>query len=118
MQLLRIRRTVGVTVSTAAVAGILAIVAASPASAKQGVPILFQGGPHNTFNGVWCVQIAVNVQADGDFGPRTTKGVENFQSKRPSLGVDGMVGPATGKFIVQIDKEKGHANCFNWVPTP
>ncbi len=100
---------------SAAALGSAAIVGASPASAHTGYRNICEGCG-NSYNAVWCVQIAVNVTADGVFGPTTKQGVENFQSKR-GLTVDGVVGPQTGNAIVSVDTSKGHGNCYNYVPT-
>lgn len=107
------RATVGLAGALAL--GSAALGAAAPASAQQGFRNICEGCG-NSYNAVWCVQIAVNVTADGNFGPTTKQGVKNFQSKR-GLAVDGVVGPATGNYIVSVDTSKGHGNCYNYVPT-
>lgn len=101
----------------------MTLLSATGASASPWARYIQEG---STGTGVRCVQEALNVWdgaglvVDGIDGPRTTRAVENFQS-REGLAVDGIVGPNTGDLIYDIDyyyvSYPSPGNCYANVPT-
>jgi Putative peptidoglycan binding domain len=80
---------------------------------------------HNNSAAVMCVQNAINgafqyndVVVDGRFGPATYQAVADFQSflndqEDQNLEIDGIVGPATGDWVVAYDGLYGE-NYYNY----
>lgn len=50
------------------------------------------------------IQKALNITADGDFGPKTEEAVKNFQ-KEHGLTADGIVGEKTWKALFPVEKD-------------
>ena len=70
----------------------------------------------NPPEGVRCVQRAVGVTQDGQFGNNTYAAVKRFQAKY-KLMRDGIVGPLTGDQIIMTLPENARFNCAKYVPT-
>jgi peptidoglycan hydrolase-like protein with peptidoglycan-binding domain len=70
----------------------------------------------NPPEGVRCVQRAVGVTQDGQFGNETYAAVKRFQAKY-KLVQDGIVGPLTGDQIIMTLPESQRFNCAKYVPT-
>ncbi len=70
----------------------------------------------NPPEGVRCVQRAVGVTQDGQFGNQTYAAVKRFQAKY-RLMQDGIVGPLTGDQIIMTLPERDRFNCAKYVPT-
>ncbi|GAA3389823.1 peptidoglycan-binding domain-containing protein [Streptomyces roseoviridis] len=115
-------RTAGVTLMAA---GLAVGALAGSAEARPGLPNINRGDDPGT--PTWCVQRAVNNWAertgqgrplgeDGIFGPGTEAWVKKFQRASGQTD-DGVVGPRTGKSI--LDNAGYHRNyCYNYVPSP
>ncbi|MFD5463405.1 peptidoglycan-binding protein [Kitasatospora sp. NPDC127059] len=115
------------TFALATAAATLAL--AAPAQAAQGVSDIGDGYP-NSYNSVHCVQTVLNnwvanvvgnpgaqVQEDGIWGPKTKGLVTYFQQVQhnadPSVGVDGIVGPQTGNYMLYSHSQP----CYSYIPT-
>ncbi len=79
-------------------------------------------GETNSYWGVKCTQIAIDlsgaasVSVDGLYGPETESGIIAFQQ---SMGLpdDGVVGPQTGKDLMAF-LWHDHPGCYRSLPTP
>ncbi|MFF5436379.1 peptidoglycan-binding protein [Streptomyces achromogenes] len=97
-------------VAAAGAGALLAVAAASGSASADQYASYIGYGYANTYNGVRCVQHAINqsptpyhlLAEDGSFGPDTYNGIVAFQRwwnvylAAPPLQVDGIVGKATG----------------------
>ncbi|HEY2207441.1 MAG TPA: peptidoglycan-binding domain-containing protein [Pseudonocardia sp.] len=77
------------------VSGLCGLAAAEPGVGRIGP------GPSDNRDGVLCVQRALNVSRDGQFGQQTYEAVKAFQ-KAHGLSVDGAVGPLTGDKLLPL----------------
>jgi peptidoglycan hydrolase-like protein with peptidoglycan-binding domain len=75
-------------------------------------------GPNyvNAPTAVECVQKALGLSQDGQFGQDTYDAVRDFQAKHGLLN-DGIVGPATGDLLLARVPSSWNATCYSWLPT-
>lgn len=70
----------------------------------------------NAPTAVECVQKALGLSQDGQFGQATYIAVRNFQADNGLLN-DGIVGPATGNLLLESVPSSWDAVCYSWLPT-
>jgi hypothetical protein len=70
----------------------------------------------NAPTAVECVQKALGLSQDGQFGQDTYDAVRNFQARNDLLN-DGIVGPATGNLLLNSVPSSWNATCYSWLPT-
>ncbi|MFL6116691.1 MAG: peptidoglycan-binding protein [Catenulispora sp.] len=103
-----------------------ATVTATQAQARVGADWVGPGEPNNP-HAVWCVQRILNVldhaglAEDGSFGPATQGAVNKFQWAHQLSG-DGIVGPKTGRMLLNSFASYQHTTVWNpycsyWLPT-
>jgi len=119
-----LRKTFRATGVTLMAAGLAVGMLAGSAEARPGLPNIDRGDRGTP---TWCVQRAVNNWAertgqgrplaeDAVFGSGTETWVRKFQ-RASGVTADGVVGPRTGKSI--LDNAGYHRNyCYNYVPSP
>ncbi|MGW7008194.1 peptidoglycan-binding domain-containing protein [Streptomyces sp. NPDC054933] len=112
-----------------AVAGLAAVLTAGGASTAQADPGAPWIGPHkaNQPHGVWCVQDILNqvdgagLVEDAKFGPATQGAINYFQAEH-HLPNDGIVGPQSGRALLNSLATKRHTTvwdsyCRQYIPT-
>lgn len=57
--------------------------------------------PGDTGDGVKLIQQALDLDADGEYGPATKKAIMAIQDSHPSLDANGIVGPKTWTEIMK-----------------
>jgi peptidoglycan hydrolase-like protein with peptidoglycan-binding domain len=92
------------------------VAAADPGIAAVGPSLRSPGTTLGTVEGIKCVQKAVGVVADGQYGPATFDAVQAFQEEK-GIAVDGTVGPVTGDLILLAVGFENFYRCYEHVPT-
>jgi peptidoglycan hydrolase-like protein with peptidoglycan-binding domain len=81
-------------------------------------------GPSSNIEGVKCIQAALKIKPDGQYGAQTYTAVKNFQQQHSPLLVDGAVGRATGDLLLPSAPDGCVAHVpstystQDWVSTP
>lgn len=103
------------TVTAVAAGTVLAT--GSGALANPGVAFIGPGpGYHNDPAAVRCVQDALRLTPDGQYGQQTYDAVRGLQAQW-GLSVDGVVGPQVGDRIMMSVPAAEEQLCFYLVPT-
>lgn len=115
------RRTLVVTLTIGA--AVLTGQSAANAGPESGVvgPTLFGERAGTSWHHVLpesaiCVQMALGLPTDGQYGPQTFDAVQEFQAAN-GLTVDGVVGRDTGDRLIGRLPGQWYASCYYYLPT-
>lgn len=123
--MVRVRRTAARTLAVAMVAGAAVLTGQGVASASPDVGVV---GPtllgeragvrwhHVVPESATCVQMALGLPTDGQYGTATFDAVQAFQADS-GLTVDGVVGPDTGDRLIGRLSGQWYVSCYEYLPT-